>query len=180
MLLIANRGNLFGSQPDRENTIDYLNEAMSLGYHVMADLWWHEGSFWFGNSRPTQKIQGDGRDWLRHASNSLWLHARNPGALLEATDLDLNVFWRQTDQYVLTSWAYLLGFNGVPSYGNAFVHVFPQEEFLVDNQQIEKILDWAQHDHAFCADYVGSISDYLTAQSTPSNDPRTVSISSVA
>ena len=32
MKLIAHRGNISGPEPERENTMDYIEEAIQLGY----------------------------------------------------------------------------------------------------------------------------------------------------
>ena len=38
MILIAHRGNTNGKLPDRENTNDYIKEAISKGFDVEIDI----------------------------------------------------------------------------------------------------------------------------------------------
>ena len=37
MKLISHRGNIDGPQPDRENSPNYINEAIEAGYNVEID-----------------------------------------------------------------------------------------------------------------------------------------------
>ncbi len=39
MFLISHRGNISGKLPERENTVDYIQEALGLGYDVEVDVW---------------------------------------------------------------------------------------------------------------------------------------------
>ena len=52
MKLIAHRGNINGINPQRENTIDYIEEAIELGYDVEIDLNLHKGGFYLGHDKP--------------------------------------------------------------------------------------------------------------------------------
>ena len=52
-MFISHRGNISGPNPERENTVDYIREALSKGYDCETDLWWHNGEFWTGHDRPT-------------------------------------------------------------------------------------------------------------------------------
>jgi hypothetical protein len=157
VILIAHRGNLFGRVPERENTPEYLNEAIHLGYHVMVDAWYHEGCFWFGERKPIWKPH---LDWLPYASNSVLLRARNPEALLAAAEQGLNVFWHQTDSYALTSWGDLLGFYGAPSSGNSFVYVIPERDQPVDDSYREELAGY--EGSGLCSDHVGTLVAYLS------------------
>ena len=38
MILIAHRGNVNGKNPERENTIEYIEEAIKKGYHCEIDI----------------------------------------------------------------------------------------------------------------------------------------------
>jgi hypothetical protein len=181
MLLIANRGNLFGRNLERENSPDYLNEAINQGYHVMVDAWWVEGCFWFGKNRPTHKPIGGGIDWLTHAVNSVWIRAKSAETFVRAHDLGLNVFWQQSDMYAYSTWGHLLGFYGAEQAGEQFVHVIPAAEIVtVDSLEIDQFLRTAESSHALCCDHVGSVVNHLLEPSCPHPDPRHVSSSQIA
>jgi len=156
MILIAHRGNLYGRQPERENTPEYLNEAIHLGYHVMVDAWYHDGCFYFGERKPLWKPFPD---WLPYAMNSVLLRARNPEALLEANKQGFNVFWHQSDSYALTSWGDLLGFYGAPICGDSFVHMIPEHDGAVDESYCENLAGYEAS--GLCSDYVGTLVQYL-------------------
>lgn len=44
-ILISNRGNTAGRQPDKENTPAYVQSAIKAGYHVCVDVIYHYGAF---------------------------------------------------------------------------------------------------------------------------------------
>lgn len=44
-ILIAHLGNIDGPRPDRENRLAYLKATLDAGWHVCADVVFHQGSF---------------------------------------------------------------------------------------------------------------------------------------
>ena len=38
-LYISHRGNLTGPIPEKENTVDYINDAIHQGFDVEIDIW---------------------------------------------------------------------------------------------------------------------------------------------
>ena len=40
MKLIAHRGNIDGPNPERENSPEYIEEALKAGYDVEVDVWY--------------------------------------------------------------------------------------------------------------------------------------------
>lgn len=53
MIFISHRGNLNGIILDRENSPEYINEAIEKGYLVVVDVWLvGEDHFALGNDRP--------------------------------------------------------------------------------------------------------------------------------
>lgn len=163
MILIANRGNLFGRNPEHENSPFYLNDAIVQGYHVLIDTWWMEGGFWFGKDFPRWKAMGGGHEWMQHAMNSVWLRAKNPEALHHASEMGLNVFWHQSDSYALSTWGHLLGFYGAKSYGPSFVHVLPEQNdtWQGDTVSVDSLLTICEHEYAIVSDHVENITKAL-------------------
>jgi hypothetical protein len=176
MILIANRGNLYGRNRGSENNPEYLNEAIVQGYHVLIDTWYVDGCFWFGTDQPIYKPIGGGEDWLLYSLNSVWLRAKNPEALVEANRLGLNVFWQQTDLYALTTWGQLLCFYESPSAGQEWVAVPSHTDYLLNSQTLESFLPTVEGAFALCCDHVGTISQTLMAADAPGS----LSISQVA
>jgi hypothetical protein len=44
-ILIANLGNIHGSQPEKENRLAYLKATLDAGWHVCVNVVFHQGSF---------------------------------------------------------------------------------------------------------------------------------------
>lgn len=107
MILISHRGNLSGSNPERENTVAYINEAIVAGFEVEVDVWETDGSLFLGHDEPQHKI---GIDWLLKRKNKLWVHCKNSAAVVKLIRTDLHIFWHEQDKLTLTSknfiWVY--------------------------------------------------------------------------
>ena len=56
MILISHRGNLHGKQPERENTVQYINEALDKGFDVEIDLWGKDNFLYLGHDGPVDLI----------------------------------------------------------------------------------------------------------------------------
>jgi hypothetical protein len=108
MILIAHRGNIEGSNPERENDPEYIDEAIKLGYDVEIDLWSIEGVLLLGHDKPQY---GTSQHWLNQRCNRLWVHCKNIEAIewMNAVG-SFTYFWHQEDTLTLTShnhiWAY--------------------------------------------------------------------------
>lgn len=111
MILISHRGNLNGPNEERENSLDYIDEAIKAGYEVEIDLWSREGKLYLGHDAPQYLVS---IEWLESRLTKLWIHCKN----IEALEVlywfknmkHLNYFWHETDTVTLTSrghiWAY--------------------------------------------------------------------------
>ena len=105
MILISHRGNLNGKS-DRENSPDYIEEALDQDFDVEIDVWYIDGEFWLGHDIPQYKVS---EGFLEHPS--LWCHAKNIDALyVMNTNYHIHCFWHQEDDVTLTSreffWTY--------------------------------------------------------------------------
>ena len=106
MILISHRGNINGKIPELENNPKYLQEALDKGYNVELDIWYKEG-LWLGHDYPKYEID---LEWLLLRRKKIWIHTKNYEAMVNLVEYDLNLFWHQEDDIVLTSkkfiWAY--------------------------------------------------------------------------
>ena len=59
MKLIAHRGNITCKNPERENTIEYIKEALRYGVDVEIDVWYVDGEWILGHDEPKDKINFD-------------------------------------------------------------------------------------------------------------------------
>jgi hypothetical protein len=109
MILISHRGNIDGIHPTRENSTEYILEAMSMGYDVEIDVWKVGGKWFLGHDEPEYAI----RESFLH-KEGLWCHAKNVDALEALLPLGINCFWHQKDYYTLTSNGFIWTYPGLP------------------------------------------------------------------
>ena len=102
MILISHRGNTTGPDPENENKIKYLMEAISSGYQVETDVWVKGGTFYLGHDMPQYVVD---KDFLLRSE--LWCHAKNLDALCYLLKLGAHCFWHQDDDFTLTSGGYI-------------------------------------------------------------------------
>lgn len=102
MLIVSHRGNLTGSNPDRENSIDYIEEAIAEGFDVEVDLRWKENHFYLGHDKPQYHIP---MTWLVKWKDKLWIHCKDLESLdkISSSEIDFHYFWHENDRYTLTS-----------------------------------------------------------------------------
>ena len=106
MLFISHRGNTTDIQPDRENSPEYILEALDLNYDVEVDVWYIDGQYFLGHDKPQYNVD---KSFL--SNSKLWCHAKNKDALFEMMKSDdIHCFWHQEDNYSITSkgivWVY--------------------------------------------------------------------------
>jgi hypothetical protein len=127
MKLISHRGNISGKQPSLENTPDYIDNALELGYDVEIDVWWHNESFYLGHDEPTYKIE---TKYLQ--DHRLWCHAKNGESLYQMRQYkDIHCFWHQEDDFTLTSEGFIWTFPKKSLYCNS-ICVLPEHGYKGD------------------------------------------------
>ncbi len=105
MKLISHRGNINGENIELENTPDYIDKAISLGYEVEIDIWKDEDGFYLGHDEPTYPIN---LEWLVERKNKLWIHCKDFDSLTELIRVDsdplqLKIFYHQREEYTIIS-----------------------------------------------------------------------------
>ena len=113
MILISHRGNISGSDPERENHPEYIFEALQAGYNVEIDVWFENGKFMLGHDKPQYEFHFE---LLDKSYSKLWIHCKNMDALSTLNQLDqngdkVNYFWHESDLGVLTSKGYIWSTN---------------------------------------------------------------------
>jgi hypothetical protein len=108
MIYISHRGNLTGKNEERENSPEYIDEALAAGFDVEIDLWCADGRLYLGHDYPKYKIN---LDWLISRYLKLWIHCKNVEAVLYMQEQShLHYFWHEKDLLTLTSlkfiWVY--------------------------------------------------------------------------
>ena len=144
MILISHRGNITGIDSSRENTTDYITEALEKGYDVEIDVRGRDGKFFLGHDFEQEEVDGKYLSGLK-----FWVHAKN----IEAVELirewnrtnrgRIHWFWHQSDDMTITSIGFAWTYPGKPLVSGA-VAVLPE---TVDNWDIKKA-------GAICSDYI--------------------------
>lgn len=104
MILISHRGNINGPNPEKENTKEYIQSALDMGYHVEIDVFSKNGQLFLGHDAPEHEVE---LEWLLERREKLWVHAKNSAALFELTFDHLNprrqltVFFHEQERYAL-------------------------------------------------------------------------------
>ncbi len=122
MRLIAHRGNINGPNPARENTIDYIDEALAAGYEVEVDVWYNvlENTFYLGHDGPIEPVSAHSL-----ANSAIWCHAKNAVALRALLSIGAHCFMHDTDDAVLTSNKHIWTYPGKELVPNA-ICVLPE------------------------------------------------------
>lgn len=107
MIVISHRGNLSGPVPKRENSPEYLLQAISAGYDVELDLWSVRGELFLGHEKEEYPCK---EEFLTRNIHKLWVHCKNYEALDFCLNRGIRCFFHDKDDYTLTStgevWAY--------------------------------------------------------------------------
>jgi len=126
VILISHRGNLNGVIVERENSIDYVEEALSQGFDVEIDVWDIFGSYFLGHDEPKYLVK---KDFLK--IDGLWCHAKNIQGLYSMLEDNIHCFWHQEDDVTLTSEGYMWTYPGKELTMNS-IAVLPEEEIEVE------------------------------------------------
>lgn len=151
MLLIAHRGNCSGLNPERENTHDYIDEAIERGYDVEIDLWSWNDALWLGHDEPQYEVNGS---WLDDRKDKLWIHCKNFKAMNLLVSSDLRMFFHEKESYTII--------NGTPSLiwahdlselsCKCIIPLLSMED-IVNNMQIAD----SESCYGICSDYVDTL-----------------------
>lgn len=145
MILISHRGNIAGRIPEAENRIDYIEDAIILGYEVEIDVWKKDGSLWLGHDEPQYTVT---HEWLKSRSRKLWIHTKDFESLSELIDVQLRIFYHEKEQHTIIHGTNLIWSHNLSEASKKSVIPLLSEEDINQNQHlIGKV-------HAVCSDYV--------------------------
>jgi hypothetical protein len=143
MILISHRGNINGRNHERENSIDYVENALKMGYDVEVDVWFIDNKFYLGHDKPLYEV-----DVLFLTNQKLWCHAKNLDVLLKMKYHNINYFWHENDEFTLTSKNYIWSYPRKESCENTIV-VMPE----MFETKINKCL-------GICSDFIENYKNY--------------------
>ena len=107
MFFISHRGNLNGPNPMKENSVEYINNALSKKFDVEIDLWFKNNNFFLGHDEPKYEID---LNFLKKPG--LWIHAKNLECFYQLSNFDLNFFWHEEDKITITSKGFFWNYPG--------------------------------------------------------------------
>lgn len=145
MILISHRGNVNGKINELENSPDYIQNALIMGYDVEIDLWVINNKLFLGHDEPVHNVDVS---WIILNNKKLWVHCKNVESIsfLNKNYNKLNYFWHENDTLTLTSKNYIWSYPGKQPILNS-IAVMPE----LYNDDISKCI-------GICSDY---ISKYL-------------------
>ena len=126
MKLISHRGNVSGKNSCLENNPHSIEMALRVGFHCEVDIWVQSGNLvHLGHDFPIYEITNS--FLLKHAPY-LWIHCKNIEALLYMKGVlpDLNYFFHNNDDVVLTSQGFLWHYPNRPPYSHKSICVLPE------------------------------------------------------
>lgn len=147
MILISHRGNLSGINSNRENTTDYISEALEKGYDVEIDVRGRDGKLFLGHDFEQEEVDGKYLSGLK-----FWVHAKNIEAVQLIREWNrtnrgrIHWFWHQEDDITLTSMNFIWTYPGKDIIEGA-IAVIPE---LCKGWDITKA-------GGICSDYINNI-----------------------
>ena len=100
MFFISHRGNIDSVKEDFENSIPYIENAMSLGYDVEIDLRMHKDKLYLGHDEPDHPVK---IEWLVANKDKLWIHTKDISSLDLCTNTSLRYFFHEKERHTLIS-----------------------------------------------------------------------------
>ena len=125
MRIISHRGNTDGPNSVMENSPQAIDYVLSHKFECEVDVWYQaESGIFLGHDSAEYSID---INWILERSTKLWLHCKNFEALsyLLMFEKDLNLFWHQEDDHVLTSKGYIWSYPG-KKVGKKAIGVLPE------------------------------------------------------
>jgi glycerophosphoryl diester phosphodiesterase len=148
--LIAHRGNVSGPNPIKENSIEYIEEAISQDYDVEIDIRYSyvDQEFYLGHDDPQYIVF---LDWLVEHKERLWIHCKNIESLhkFSSEKNNFNYFWHQEDDYTLTGCGYIWTYPGkIPTLNSIIV----MPEMTMEMQDLINLKTFPCY--GVCSDYI--------------------------
>lgn len=124
MVLISHRGNLNGPNPSKENSLQYIQEALDNNFDVEIDIWLINDKLYLGHDDIEYKVS---LEWLIERIEKLWVHCKNMDALVYFNTLNysFNYFWHEEDKATLTSKSHIWAYPGYQPISNS-ISVMPE------------------------------------------------------
>lgn len=104
MDMISHRGNVNGKNIEKENSLEYLLEALDEGFDIEFDVWFVDNNFYIGSNQPKQLI-----DYSFLQGKRKWINCKNPEAFFMLyDDPSVHCFYLDDNKYTLTNCKYII------------------------------------------------------------------------
>lgn len=150
MILISHRGNVDNIQPKRENTKEYILEAIERGFYVEIDIWMKNGSLFLGHDSAENEVSVD---WLNKFSDKLFIHSKNYSAFcyfMYENDISIPTFYHTIEDHVVIGNTKLVWSHNLKECNER--SIIP----LLDKESIKQINKYSNV-YGVCSDFVGVI-----------------------
>lgn len=121
MIFISHRGNLNGKNLLLENSLDYILNAINLGFDCEIDLWKIKEKLYLGHDEPQYLINDFFLD-----NKKLWIHCKNKDSLEFCLKNNFHCFFHNSDEYTITSNGYIWAYPGKEFNSDICVSVLPE------------------------------------------------------
>ena len=150
MLFISHRGNLHGPNPDKENTVSYIERALSDNYAVEVDVIDYDdnGTFTLGHDKKQEEVSAG---WITR--KNLFAHAKNYKSLSGLLKHGAHCFYHTDEEYVLTSKNIIWCYPGV-SYQN-------NSDCVIVLPELYPMKAWRSA-YGICSDYIAQYREQLS------------------
>lgn len=147
--LLSHRGNISGKNPERENTVTYIDEALWYGFDVEIDVWVKKNKILLGHDMGIEEVS---IDYLR--DTRLLCHAKNRDALeLMLSDSLIHTFWHEEDRYTISSKGIPIVYPDIPALKNSIVII-----------RGSRVIDIPNDCYGVCADNIQEYKDIFKKQ----------------
>jgi hypothetical protein len=153
MKVIAHRGNTKGPQPEKENSLLHITDAIRKGFDVEIDIWMYENNIvFFGHDFPQYETD---LDVVKSLKTKAWFHCKNVEAMYYFSNSTeyYKYFWHQNDDFTLTSNNYIWTYPGRPLTPYS-ISVMPE---------LNEFRDIGGEIYGVCTDYAEKVSKSLKA-----------------
>lgn len=115
MIFISHRGNILGPQPQNENKIFYIEEAIAKGYFVEVDIIDYNGIDLFTLGHDFKQETVSSKFLLR---KEIIAHAKNLNCLIGLLKHKIHCFFHTNEKYIFTSKNLIWCYPGVEDSNN--------------------------------------------------------------
>lgn len=151
MKIFSHRGNIDGPNPDRENSPEYIDEAIALGFFVEVDIRFIDDKFWLGHDEAKHVVS---MKWLETRRTKILLHCKNLDVCQILPRMGFSYFVHSQDKMALIShgeiWLHDLSYkpdspSWVNLYGDCIIPLITKEQL--------SLIDQFESASGICTDY---------------------------